>query len=309
MCFLSVFLCDKVYMEDKMIRKYKKELLRIQQEIVNATNMAVVIVDNRGDYLTEKSNYSDFCWLFRNNKQLSSFCEKCDIQALNKAFLSLKPYIYRCHSGLIDMVIPIAYESELIGAFLVGQIILEDDKSFELEQILNENIGKNINAKKIEECYKSLKKMKYSELKSIANILYYTSVYIADCIKNKKWSPCIIDSNISDDRIYFSNSQIGSAIRYINENINSNLSLTDTAKFCNISVSQFTRIFKKETGKTFKEFVYMKKIERAKYLLENTNKTIAEISEDLGMQDSSYFTKVFKKYTGVRPKEYKEKIN
>lgn len=288
-----------------MIQKYKKELLQIQHEIVETTNLAVVIVDNEGNYLTEKSNYSDFCRMFRNNKQLNSFCEKCDMQALNKAFLSLKPYIYRCHSGLIDMVVPLVYESELIGAFLVGQIILENDKSFELEQILNENIGKNINAKKIEENYKSLKRMKFSEIKSIANILYYTSVYISDCIKNKKWSSDEVDNNISNERIYLSNSQIGAAIRYINENIGKNLTLTESANLCSMSVSQFTRIFKKETGKTFKEFISLKRVERAKYFLENTNKSIAEIAESLGMEDSSYFTKVFKKYTGTCPKDYK----
>lgn len=290
-----------------MIQKYRNELLKIQKEIVDTTDLAVVIVDNEGNYLTEKSNYSNFCRMFRNNKQLNSFCEKCDMQALNKAFISLKPYIYRCHSGLIDMVVPIVYESELIGAFLVGQIILENDKSFELEQILNENIGKNIDAKKIAENYNSLKKMKYSEIKSVANILHYISIYISDSIKNKKWYPDETDSNISNERIYLSNSQIGAAIRYIKENLGKNLNLADSAKICNMSVSQFMRIFKKETGMTFKEYVSLKRVEKAKYLLVNTNKSIAEISESLGMEDSSYFTKVFKKYTGTCPKDYKEK--
>ena len=78
------------------------------------------------------------------------------------------------------------------------------------------------------------------------------------------------------------------------------------ALLCNLSISQFSRVFKKETGKTFKEYILVKKIEKAKYFLEITNKSLSEISNEIGIEDSSYFTKVFKKYERVCPKEYRE---
>ena len=289
-----------------MLHKYKKELLKIQEEIVDMTKMAVVIVDDEGNYLTEKSNYSEFCKIFRKNKELSSFCEKCDVKALSKAFLSLKPYIYRCHAGLVDMIIPIIYQSELIGAFLVGQILLEDEETFELEDILVENVGKEFNIKKIVENYGFLKKVKYNELQSIASILHYTSVYISDCIKSKKWYNHIIEINIKEERVEYSHSQISSAVTYINENIRENIHLEDVAALCNLSISQFSRVFKRETGKTFKEYILIKKIEKAKHFLEITSKSLSEISNEIGIEDSSYFTKVFKKYERICPKEYRD---
>ncbi|WP_297598750.1 PocR ligand-binding domain-containing protein [uncultured Cetobacterium sp.] len=289
-----------------MLYKYRKELIKIQEEIVNMTKMAIVIVDDEGNYLTEKSNYSEFCKIFRKNKELNCFCEKCDVKALSKVFLSLKPYIYRCHAGLVDMIIPIIYQGELIGAFLVGQILLEDEETFELENILIENVGKEFNLKKIAENYDFLKKVKYNDLQSIASILHYTSVYISECIKNKKWYNHIVENNIKEERVQYSHSQISAAITHINEKIKENIYLEDVAGLCNLSISQFSRVFKKEIGKTFKEYILIKKVEKAKYFLEITNKSLSEISNEIGIEDSSYFTKVFKKYEKICPKDYRD---
>lgn len=289
-----------------MLHKYKKELIQIQKELIDGTNMGIVIIDKEGEYVTEKENYSEFCKLFRKNPILNSFCEKCDLKALNKAFVSQKPYIYRCHSGIIDAVVPILYDGELIGAFLIGQIILEDEIDFKVDTILNENLGKNVNLKKLKENYKNLQKIKYSKLKSIINLVYYTTFYITDCIKNKKWIHAEINDNILNKRIELSNSQIAPALKYIHENIHENILLKDVATLCNMSISQFSRIFKKETNKTLKEYIILKKIEKAKFLIENSNKSLSEISDKLGLEDSSYFTKVFKKYEGITPKQYRD---
>ncbi|WP_300363630.1 PocR ligand-binding domain-containing protein [Fusobacterium sp.] len=289
-----------------MLHKYLSELNKIQIDLINVIKLGVVIVDRQGNYITEKSNYSDFCKMFRGNKILCTFCEKCDLHALNKTFLTLKPYIYRCHSGLVDMIIPILYDNEILGAFIVGQIILEDEENFNIQQIMNDNLGKNIDGYKLQENYKKLKKMSYSEIVSIANIVSYTASHITNSIKRKHWDNHSVETSISDSRICLNDTPIGPAIIYINKNLNSSLSLVEAAATCNMSVSQFTRVFKKETGKTFICFVSRKKIKQAKYLLKYTNKSMSEIAFELGMEDSSYFTKVFKKYTGIRPKEFRD---
>lgn len=291
-----------------MLYQYKKELLKIQRELIDGTKMGIVIIDKEGEYITEKSNYSEFCELFRKNPTLCSFCEKCDLKALNKAFLSSKPYIYRCHAGLIDAIIPIVYDGELIGAFLVGQILLEDEENFNIDFILNENLGKKVNFTKLKESYHNLKKIKLSELKSIVNLIYYTTFYITDCIKTKKWKQLEIHNNIINKKIDLSYSQIAPALKYINEHLEKNISLKELATLCNMSISTFTRVFKKETDKNFKEYIILKKIEKAKFLIENSNKTLTEISNTLNFEDSSYFTKIFKKYEGLTPKQFRENL-
>lgn len=290
-----------------MLKNFKKELLSIQKDLISITNMGIVIIDIDGEYITEKTNYSEFCKVFRKNSTLSLFCEKCDLKALNKVLLSRTPYIYKCHSGLIDVIIPILYEGEIIGAFLIGQFLLENNQEFELEKILKENIGKNIDLKLLQEKYKELTVISLEKLESIIRIVTYSTYYIADCIKNKKWLE--MKNTVSKVKIELSNSKIAPIIKYINEHINENVSLSLGANLCNMSQSQFSRIFKKETGKTFKEYVLLKKIEQAKFYIKTTDKSFSEISDFLGFEDSSYFTKLFKKYEGIPPKEYKKFIS
>lgn len=289
-----------------MLKNFKKELLSIQKDLISVTNMGIVIIDIEGEYITEKTNYSEFCKVFRKNSTLSLFCEKCDLKALNKVLLSRTPYIYKCHSGLIDVIIPILYEGEIIGAFLIGQFLLENNQEFELEKILKENMGKNIDLKLLQEKYKELSVISLEKLESIIRIVTYSTYYIADCIKNKKWLE--MKNTVSKVKIELSNSKIAPIIKYINENINENVSLSLGANLCNMSQSQFSRTFKKETGKTFKEYILLKKIEQAKFYIKTTDKSFSEISDFLGFEDSSYFTKLFKKYEGITPKEYKIKI-
>ncbi|MBO9604905.1 MAG: helix-turn-helix domain-containing protein [Paenibacillaceae bacterium] len=66
-----------------------------------------------------------------------------------------------------------------------------------------------------------------------------------------------------------------------------------------------SRLFKKETGRTFSDYVTDVRMERAKQLLRDSSMRIYEIASLLGYQDLQHFGKVFKKRAGVTPKEYR----
>jgi len=288
------------------LHSFKDKLERVQNEIVKATNMAVVIVDILGRYVTEKKNYSKFCSDFRKNPNSNKYCENCDKLALDKVFLSKKPYLYRCHSGLVDIAIPIIYKNESIGAFLVGQVLLEDKEAFEIESILNENFEKKLEINSILESYKSLKKIKYNSLKNMASLLYYVSFYVSQCLENEKWYDESVENNVELERIELSASALEPAVEYIHNNLHRHIYLGEAAKLCSLSISQFSRIFKREFKKNFKEYVNLKKTDRAKVLLRATDKSINQIALELGFDDNSYFTKFFKKYEKITPKKYRE---
>lgn len=82
------------------------------------------------------------------------------------------------------------------------------------------------------------------------------------------------------------------------------LNESELAGKCFISVSAFQRNFKKVYGKTFSEYKNELKIIKAKELLTKECYSVGEISEMLGFCDSAYFSKYFKKSTGVSPKKY-----
>ena len=93
---------------------------------------------------------------------------------------------------------------------------------------------------------------------------------------------------------------------YIAQNYSKDLILDDVSKELQLSPYYFSKLFKKRTGKTFIEYVTDLRIEKAKELLRNSNKSMKEICIEIGYTDPNYFSRTFKKNTGVTPSEYKE---
>lgn len=95
------------------------------------------------------------------------------------------------------------------------------------------------------------------------------------------------------------------AIRYISKNFTKNLTLDMVADHVHLNPAYFSTLFKQSTGSSFKEYLNMVRIEESKRLLANTEHSIIDIALATGFEDQSYFSKVFKKYTGLTPKQYR----
>ncbi|MDA3811277.1 MAG: response regulator [Spirochaetaceae bacterium] len=85
-------------------------------------------------------------------------------------------------------------------------------------------------------------------------------------------------------------------------------SLQDMCNELYLSTSQFSFLFKEGTGQTFVEYLTSYRIEEAKRLLKTTDQKAYEIAENVGYQDSRYFSLIFKKQTGVTAMEYRKRL-
>lgn len=101
------------------------------------------------------------------------------------------------------------------------------------------------------------------------------------------------------------NEIIKKAIGYIYEHFNTPLTLEETAASVHLHPSYFSSLFKQSTGSSFKEYLNMVRIEESKRLLSNTDYSIIDVAVAVGFEDQSYFSEVFKKYTGLTPKQYR----
>jgi len=95
----------------------------------------------------------------------------------------------------------------------------------------------------------------------------------------------------------------------IESNLASDLTLSELANTLNINASYLSTVFKKETGKTITGYVNEKRIELAQELLKTTNLQVQTIAQYCGIIDVHYFTRLFKKLTGVSPKQFREENN
>jgi len=91
----------------------------------------------------------------------------------------------------------------------------------------------------------------------------------------------------------------------VEENYQKNLSLTDFADMIGITANHLTQTVKQLTGKTSSQIVKAKQLLEIKRLLVHTNLNMAEIAMQLNFEDQSYFTKFFKRETGITPMQYR----
>ncbi|MCP4257574.1 MAG: helix-turn-helix domain-containing protein [Planctomycetes bacterium] len=102
-------------------------------------------------------------------------------------------------------------------------------------------------------------------------------------------------------------SQIRPAINYIDANYNKPISLADVARASHLSVSRLAHLFKEQMGITIIDYLTSVRIERAKQLLLATDQNCTEICFEVGYNNQSYFTRSFKGFVGMTPRQFRTK--
>ncbi|MCI0767800.1 helix-turn-helix domain-containing protein [Bacillus sp. TL12] len=121
----------------------------------------------------------------------------------------------------------------------------------------------------------------------MANALYDFTDRVQESIKQKYSKPI----NICQD--------------YIFNHLYTDITLSKLADILNMNPRYLSSLFKKEVGIPLSEYIQRTRVEEAKNLMLFTNYSLSEIYTLLNFQDQSYFTKVFKKFTGMTPKQFK----
>ena len=99
---------------------------------------------------------------------------------------------------------------------------------------------------------------------------------------------------------------IAKAQAYIQKNYSDKgISLHLVAREVSLSPNHFSTVFSQETGETFISYITRLRLERAKLLLKTTTMRTTDISYAIGYNDTQYFSYVFKKNTGMTPKEFR----
>ena len=92
-----------------------KLLQRIQDLFSDATGLAAIAVDDKGEYITKGSNFTNFCMKYtRGSEEGSRRCVKCDTECTGT---------YYCHAGLMDFASDIVINGVRVGAIIGGQVL------------------------------------------------------------------------------------------------------------------------------------------------------------------------------------------
>ncbi len=101
---------------------------------------------------------------------------------------------------------------------------------------------------------------------------------------------------------------VNKVVAYIDDEIESPMSVEGLAHTFEISTSHLSRIFREYAGITLVEYINMKKVEESQYFLRFTSNKITDISQHFNFCNQSYYTRVFKKYTGETPRRFRNQV-
>jgi AraC-like DNA-binding protein len=94
---------------------------------------------------------------------------------------------------------------------------------------------------------------------------------------------------------------------FILENLSRKISLKEISKAAGFSSPYFSTLFKEEMGENFSSYLNRLRVKKASALLTSTNLSLSRIAVSCGFKDQSWFSKIFKHYTGICPGKYRSR--
>ena len=101
------------------------------------------------------------------------------------------------------------------------------------------------------------------------------------------------------------NQKFAEVCSYMAQNFANDMTVEDYARMCNLSESRFSHRFSEIIGTSPKQYIINLRIEAAKELLINSDQSVLQIGEAVGFSTQNYFSRIFKKQTGLSPTEYR----
>jgi len=232
---------------------------------------------------------AEYCNYIRSKKTGDTACRCCDEQAFQQVAKMKNPYIYKCHAGLTEIVAPIiTSEKERIGYLTIGQAKPPGEPDENLLKDLSKK--HNLSVSKLKSAYLKLPVMKIDQASACANVLHALAINV--------WY---------DNYFYITKKPLSDKVKeFISDNLDKPLTLTEIANRFRIGKTTLCKSVKRDIHMTVNELIHFLRIEKAKQLLQSAEIPIYIIADRVGIPDYNYFTKIFKKETGITPSVFRK---
>ena len=247
--------------------------------------------------LRGKRNENPFCCLMAGKSRSCAACLQTQ-QKLGEGARH-EACSVTCPHGLTDTAVPIRLGDKLVGFLQTGQVFRKKptEAQFERTVRLSADWGVPAEREQLREAYFGTRVVGAQQHGSVVKLLSIFAQHLA-MISNR----IFVEEQNSELPV------ITRAKAYIQQNQGEDISLGQVAKAVNTSTFYFCKLFKKATGVNFTEYVSRVRIEKAKNLLLNPNLRISEIAYEVGFQSLTHFNRVFKKFIGQSPTNYRAQV-
>ncbi len=274
-----------------MLEVAMEDLKRAAKDFHTLTGATLVLFDESRRLLyAYPERICPFCEHLRTCDALRDDCLNCDRLGFDECDRTKLPHVYRCHMGLSEAITPI-YENEiLLGYLMMGGILCNEN-----EALLQENI--------LRVC--ASYGLRRDTLKELADKLIRTDeerIYAA--LHVTSMCACYLYCN----NIIRNHSELLSAQlkEYVDRHFTEAITVPSLCKSFYVSRTKLYQLSIKAFGMSATDYMRQKRMQLAKRLLLSTDRSIAQISHEVGYADTNYFTRVFKADVGTSPLIYRK---
>lgn len=277
------------------IKSNLKELDKLLKDFYTVTKVKLVVYDdNFQKILSYPQEPSAYCDIIRQDPIAKANCRQSDLNGCMVCKKTKKRYVYECHAGLCEVVVPLMAGDMLIGYLMLGQLLVDDglNRYKKWEQLYEKVKIYDLDFQALESSYLNRQKVTEESVLALSKIMETCAsyLYLTETISVGREA---LPKQIED---------------YIIQNLEKGDEITPE-KLCDefgIRRTKLYEIAKHSFGMGISEHIRNLRIKKACDLLKNSKYKISEIAEKTGIPDYNYFTKVFKKNVGVTPSEYRK---
>lgn len=225
-----------------------------------------------------------------------------------------KQVIYECPFGLSNIIVPVFQKQKCVAALQAGPILTMDPKEYLKEKILP---IWNLKESAIAYLLEDLKKYPQGDTNYVIALSEMMSALVnpnhisnqAALNETRSFSFLVGNTDIGgfklEDEEESKSELVNAVVEFIASNYSEDITLADAAKFTYVNPSQLSREFNKNMNCNFRSYLNNVRIEKAKELLATTDIPLADVGNQVGFADQSYFNKIFRKYEGLTPGQYR----
>jgi YesN/AraC family two-component response regulator len=255
--------------------------------------------------LIYKVHFCDFCNTAKSTKIGVRFCYKCKTLSLIKAAKIKDLYIGKCYLGITEIIKPVYYNDILLCIIYIGNLIAVDSLGAIKEKIIKTCDYTKVDPTILIDQLKDCQTFDNSSIKDYVNIIDIIQHIILHCDIAYNTFSCKSLTAIPASSIK-KHLLIEDIEKYITTNYTETITLKDLSKLYFIDEKYLCKLFKKETGMGFVDYINKIRVDNASRLLLNSDAPVNSIAYQVGYSNLSYFNKIFKKLSGYTPKEYRK---
>lgn len=237
-----------------------------------------------------------FCNMVACSPEAKDVCKKTFQTIRDQVAETLLPGRSSCFAGLTHVAIPVLSGGEHIATIYGGQLMVRKPTKEAFDKVARKlsRLGLAGKLPALEEAWFNTPVVTEEQLEAITYLLETFAARISRYAATK-----ILESSEGES------AAVKRAKDFMQSRFAEPISMPDVARHLNMSPSTFGKMFKRESGLTFTQYLARVRVEKSKAMLVNPSQTIRIIAFQSGFDSISQFNRSFRQYTGMSPTEYR----